>query len=253
MDVTGASLVTARVFHGRDTPVANRFAYGLDCLLLDESTLRGKAGLHLFSYGRPNLVSLHPVDHGVGTCQGVDGVRKLGTDAGIDGVETVMVLLHPRYWGYTFNPVSFWFFVGAQGALRGVLAEVHNTYGERHGYLCQTRTGADIEPNTPIKARKCFHVSPFFDICGVYTFTFQLDAKRVAVRIDYDDGRGGGLVTRIAGTRRPLTDGALLRALGRRPLGALRTSALIHWQALRLWSRGVRFRKRPALPDKSIT
>ncbi len=253
MDVDGSSLVTARVLHRRDTPTANCFVYGMDCLLLDDAALAGRSRLRLFSYGQPNLVSLHPADHGIGAIQGRDEVRQAAREAGIDGIRSVMLLCHPRYWGYTFNPVSFWFLLGAGGSLRAVLAEVHNTYGERHGYLCHDDAGGDIRPATPITARKHFHVSPFFDIRGTYRFTFHLDPERVAVRIDYDDGEGGGLVTSIAGPRRPLTDRALLRALSRRPLGALRVSALIHWQALRLWAKGVRFRKRPPRPDRNLT
>ncbi|MCY4258879.1 MAG: DUF1365 domain-containing protein [Rhodobacteraceae bacterium] len=253
MDLAEAGLLRARVFHRRTVPVVNQFTYGLDYLLLDEALLEGRRGPRLFSYDRANLVCLFRRDHGMRGCQGVDGVRQFAIDAGISGVRSVLFLSHPRYWGYTFNPVSFWFLLGSRGNLRGVLAEVHNTYGERHGYLCRGDADTDIEPDTPIRARKCFHVSPFFDVCGAYTFTFQLTPERVAVRIIYDDGKGGGLITSLVGARHPLTDWTLLQALGRRPLGALRTSALIHWQALRLWSRGVRFRKRPALPDEGIT
>ncbi len=253
MDVIRPSVVRAEVSHARRVPVANRFRYGIDCLLLDEAAFAGKECPRLFSFGRPNLVSLHPSDHGIGACRDVEAVRKLARDAGVGGVERVLLLTHPRYWGYVFNPVSFWFLTGAAGNLRAVLAEVHNTFGDRHGYLCAHPEGADIGRGTRIVAAKRFHVSPFFDISGQYRFRFLLDRHRVGVWIAYDDGEGGGLNTAIVGSRLPFTDREILRALLRRPLGAARTTALIHWQALRLWRKGVPYRPRPQPPARSIT
>ena len=255
MDLIGASVVEARVSHARRVPVTNRFAYNVDYLLLDEEAVSARPGQgpKLFSCGRPNLVSLHYSDHGMAECVGAEGVRRLARDAGIDGADRVLLLTHPRYWGFTFNPVSFWFVLSRDGRLRAVLAEVHNTFGERHGYLCTAESGADIGPGRSIVSAKRFHVSPFFDIKGAYRFRFRLDEDRVAVHIRYDDGSGGGLSTSIVGTRRPFSDRELARALLRRPFGAARSLALIHFQALRLYFKGVRYRKRPPLPERHIT
>lgn len=253
MDLIGPSVVKARVSHARRVPVKNRFAYGMDYLLLDEAALGATPGPKLFSYGRPNLVSLHPSDHGMAGCSGVEGVRALAQRRGIEGADHVLLLTHPRYWGFTFNPVSFWFLVSRAGRLRAVLAEVHNTFGERHGYLCTSDDGSDIGTKSTTVSAKRFHVSPFFDIKGQYRFRFRLEEDRVAVHILYDAGAGGGLNTSIAGTRRPFNDRELARALLRRPFGAARTLALIHFQALRLYFKGVRYRKRPRLPERPIT
>ena len=253
MGMTDPSVIRARVGHSRSAPVANRFSYAVDCLLLDEETLAGHAAVKLFSYGRPNLVSLHPGDHGVPGCRGIEGVRAIARNAGIGGIDRVLLLAQPRFWGYVFNPVSFWFLTGAAGNLRAVLAEVHNTWGDRHGYLCAQDTGADIDADCWTVARKRLHVSPFFDIVGEYAFRFRLEESGVSVRIRYDDGCGGGLETAITGERRPFTDREIARALLSRPLGAARTTALIHWQALRLWRKGVTVRRRPSPPRDSIT
>ncbi len=237
----------------RRAPVENRFAYGIDYLLLDEAALAGKSGSRIFSFGRPNLVSLQPSDHGVAGCRGVEAVRRLARNAGVDGIDHVLLMTHPRYWGYTFNPVSFWFLAGSAGNLRAVLAEVNNTFGDRHIYVCKERTGADILPGSGIISGKRLHVSPFFDVEGEYRFQFLLDEARVAVRILYEDGNGGGLNTAVVGTRRPFTDRELVRALLRRPFGGARTTALIHWQAFRLWRKGVPCRHRPEPFERSIT
>ncbi len=251
--VIAPSVVRAKVIHSRRVPVRNRFSYGIDYLILDERTLGAGPGPKLFSCGRPNLVSLQPTDHGLDGCSGVEGVRSLAREAGIEGVNHVLLLTHPRYWGFTFNPVSFWFLLGEAGNLRAVLAEVHNTFRERHGYLCTAPNGADIVAGSSIRSEKCFHVSPFFDVQGEYRFRFRLDETRVAAHVRYDDRTGGGLDTSIVGVRRPFTDRELARSLLRRPLGAARTVALIHWQAWRLYRKGVRYRKRPRLPGKSVT
>ncbi len=253
MGVTAASVVRARVSHVRQVPTPNRFVYGIDYVLLDEAALAGAPRPRLFSFGRPNLVSLWPADHGIAGCRGVDGFRRLTREAGIDDTGHVLLLTHPRYWGYTFNPVSFWFLVGAGGNLRAVLAEVHNTFGDRHGYLCAAGDGADLRPDTWVKAGKRLHVSPFFGLTGTYRFRFRLDETRIAVRIVYEDGGGGGLHTALVGTRLPFTDRELARSLLRRPFGAARATALIHWQAVRLWRKGIRYRRRPEPREPSVT
>ena len=253
MGMLSASLVTARVWHARRSPKSNRFAYGVDYLLLDEAHLAGTCGPAILSCGCRNLVSLQPDDHGFAGPMGAIGVRALAEESGIGGIEHVLLLAHPRYWGYTFNPVSFWFLTGGTGNLRGVLAEVHNTFGDRHGYLCANADGTDIAPDAWIETPKSLHVSPFFDITGTYRFRFVLETTHIAVTIVYDDGAGGGLVTSLAGRRRPLTDVALARALLFRPLGALRVTGLIHWQALRLICKGLVYRPRPDPPERSIT
>ncbi len=254
MGVIESSVVPATVSHRRRIPVDNRFAYRVDYLLLDEAILLGRdPGPRLFSFGRPNLMSLLPSDHGIADCKGVEGARRAASEAGIGGIDRVLLLTHPRYWHYAFNPVSFWFLMGAAGNLRAVLAEVHNTFGDRHGYLCTGEAGADIGPNGRTVSAKRLHVSPFFGMAGRYRFRFLVDDARVAVRIVYEDDEGGELVTSIAGTRRPFTDREIARAFLRRPFGAARTTALIHWQALKLWRKGVRFRRRPEPPRRSVT
>ncbi|MCY3984648.1 MAG: DUF1365 domain-containing protein [Roseovarius sp.] len=253
MGLTDPSVVRARVIHARRFPEVNRFSYAVDYLLLDEEALAGKADVKLFSYGRPNLVSLHPKDHGVAGCKGIEGVWALARERRIKGVDRVLLLTQPRYWGYVFNPVSFWLMAGSAGNLRAVLAEVHNTWGDRHGYLCALDNGADIDGDSWTVSRKRLHVSPFFDIAGEYRFRFRLEESSVSVRIRYDDGQGGGIETAISGERRAFTDREIARALLSRPFGAAKTTALIHWQALRLWRKGVLIRRRPTPPKGGIT
>lgn len=254
VSLSDSSMIRAKVTHARRLPVMNRFSYGIDYLLLNENLLlKSKTGLKLFSFNKPNLVSLYPSDHGVAGCDDFAGVRQLVRDGGIDDGDQILLLTHPRYWGYTFNPVSFFLIYNQDEKLRAVVAEVHNTFGDRHAYLCTAKDGKDIGGQDTTVSVKQFHVSPFFDISGSYRFRFRIDESRVAIHIHYDDGQGGGLSTSISGARTPLTDRALASALLRRPLGAARTTALIHWQALRLWRKGVRYRPRPEPPSEAVT
>lgn len=247
------AVISATVTHARSVPVRNSFRYGIDYVLLNERQLASGRVSRLFSVGRPNLVSLRADDHGLSGEGGARWVRRIAEEAGLGPVAQVSLLTHPRYWGYVFNPVSFWFMTGTDGALKAVLAEVHNTFGDRHCYLCRPADGGAIGAQDWIEADKRFHVSPFFDIEGRYRFRFDLRDDRLGVWIRYDDGKGGGLVTSLAGERRPLSDRELVRALVRRPLGAAKTTALIHWQALKLFLKGVRYRVRPEPPQETIT
>ncbi len=196
---------------------------------------------------------MHESDHGLAGASGPGWVRRLAAEHGVGEVAEVALLAHPRVWGYVFNPVSFWLMLDGDGVLRAVLAEVHNTYGDRHAYLCRHPDGAPIGPHDWLEAEKHFHVSPFFDIRGRYRFRFVLDGARVGFWIRYEDGQGGGLMTALTGERRPFTDAELLRSLARAPLGAAKTTALIHWQALRLWLKGLRYRPRPEPPAEPLT
>jgi DUF1365 family protein len=140
MAAMNPSVLRSRVTHSRSVPVRNSFTYGVDYVLLGEQQLAGAEKPHLFSFGRSNFVSLHPGDHGVSGEGGAAWVRRIATEAGVGEVAEVTLLTHPRYWGYVFNPVSFWFMSGPDGALLAVLSEVHNTFGDRHCYICR---GAD--------------------------------------------------------------------------------------------------------------
>jgi DUF1365 family protein len=253
MAAMSPSVLKARVTHARSVPVSNSFAYGVDYVLLGEQQLAGRAKPSLFSFGRRNVVSLHPDDHGFSGEGGVAWVRQIAAEAGMEDIAEVALLTHPRYWGYAFNPVSFWFMSGASGDLRAVLAEVHNTFGDRHCYLCRAEGEAAIGSDDWVEAEKRFHVSPFFKVEGRYRFRFAVEDRRIGVWIHYDDGKGGGLYTSLIGERRPLCDAELLRALLRRPFGAAKTTALIHWQALKLFFKGVRYRSRPEPQRESVS
>jgi len=253
MELMNPSVVRCKVCHIRKVPVENSFTYDIDYLLLDELALKNIHKTRLFSFGKPNLISLYPSDHSLVREGGVDEIFQLAREMGVTGCERILLLTHPRYWGYTFNPVSFWLLFNSHGGLRAVFAEVHNTFGDRHTYLCTGPNGANIESETCTSSRKNFHVSPFFDIEGNYRFHFLVTKYRIAIKIFYKDNNSGGLATSIAGDRKTFSDAELVKALFRHPFGSIRMNGLIHWQAIKLWRKGVRYRSRPDPPSKNIT
>ena len=237
--------------HARKGAIRNGFTYGVDYLLLDMDAAEGP---RLFSRNRRNLTSLWDRDHGGAPHEGRGAawVREVLADQGLPTPTRIELLAQPRVLGHVFNPVSFWLCHDAGGNLRVVVAEVSNTFGDRHSYLCHRE---DLEPITRedrIKAQKVFHVSPFQPVSGGYEFRFDIRADRIGIWIDYNGGNGGMIAT-LTGPRTPLTNRAILRACLRRPFGSRRVLALIHWQALKLWIKRAPIFTRPDPPEQDVS
>lgn len=244
--------VPGQTTHARRGRIANAFRYGVDYVLIDPAV---REGPWLFSRNRFNLAAVHDRDHGGprGAGQGAVWAHRVLAARGLPraGYDRLLLLTQPRFLGYGFNPVSFWMAL-RRDALVAVIAEVNNTFGDRHSYFCARPGFAPIRPEDRIEAAKIFHVSPFQRVAGGYTFGFRLTPDHVAITIRFRDG-DEGLDATLSGPRRPLTSGAILAAALRRPFGALRTIALIHWQALKLWRKRAPYRPRPAPPGEEVS
>jgi uncharacterized protein len=149
----------------------------------------------------------------------------------------VLMLANARVLGYVFNPLTVYWCHRADGELACVVAEVHNTYGERHCYLL--RTDADGHAETD----KAFYVSPFLTVDGQYRMVLPVPAERLRISITLRQRDATALVATVVGTRRSATPAALLRMLLRRPLVTHRTSALIRRHGIALW-----LRRMPVIP-----
>ena len=238
-------------FHARRGAIENAFRYRVDYVLLDMEAAKGPG---LFARNAGGLVSLWDSDHGgaPGQGRGAVWVRDVLAGHGLPGGDSIRLLAQPRVLGHVFNPVAFWLCSDKVGDLRVVIAEVSNTYGDRHGYLCHRD---DLEPITAqdyITARKIFHVSPFQPVEGGYVFRFDVTPARIGIFIDYSAGKGGLLAT-LVGKLEPLTNAGIVAACLRRPFGSRRVLALIHWQALKLWWKGARFHARPVPPVDEVS
>lgn len=242
--------IAGTTFHGRRGSIKNRFTYGVDYVLLNPETARGP---WLFSRNRGNLTSLHDVDHGGApkAGRGVAWVRQVLAEAGLPEASEILLLAQPRVLGHVFNPVSFWLCSDARG-LRVVIAEVSNTFGQRHCYLCHRDDVAALTRDDTVTAQKIFYVSPFQPVEGSYRFRFDVTPEKIGIWIDYSAGNGG-LIATLTGQRVPLTNRTILLACLRRPFGSRRVLALTYWQALRLRWKGAQFRNPPAPPHDEIS
>ncbi|MBD3679496.1 MAG: DUF1365 domain-containing protein [Rhodobacteraceae bacterium] len=245
--------IAGETFHGRRGGIQNAFRYGVDYVLLDAE--RPAKAPWLFSRNRGNLTSLHDRDHGGAPKEGRGAawVRDILAEHGLHGLDEakVMLLAQPRVLGHVFNPVSFWLVMQGDD-LRVVIAEVTNTFGDRHSYLCHHEDLRPIGRGDTLTARKIFHVSPFQPVEGGYEFRFDIRDDRIGIWIDYRS-ESGGLYATLTGHRAPLTNRGILAASLRRPLGSRRVLGLIHWQALKLWWKGAAYRVRPEPPAEHVS
>lgn len=249
---TGVDHIAGVTFHGRKGAIENAFRYSIDYVLLDaEAVVRGP---WLFRRNGRGLSSLQDSDHGGAprSGRGAAWVRDVLARHQIAGVARIELLAQPRVLGHVFNPVSFWLCRRGDDVLTAVIAEVNNTFGDRHSYLCHHSDMRPIEPTDTLRARKILHVSPFQPVEGEYAFRFDIRSDRLGIWIDYARERGG-LIATLTGKRRPLSNRAILLSCLRRPLGARRVLALIHWQALKLWIKGALYRGRPQPPQEDVS
>ncbi len=257
-------LYVFRVMHRRRVAPLYRFVYRIFSVLFDIDRLDELQRTHRwFSYNRFNLLSVHDRDHGRGE---PGGLRRWAEEVcATQAIELaggrIRLLAQPRMFGWAFNPVSFWYCEHADGSLRAVIAEVRNTFGEKHSYLLSSATRADgaasaglpLPYGVVLEKEKCFHVSPLFDLKGRYHFSFTEPGERIAVRLD-ETREGAALIdTAMAGQARVFSDAMILRQVAAMPVQALKVLVGIHWQALKIWSRGARFHKKPKPPTAEVT
>jgi DUF1365 family protein len=246
-------LLQARITHARYAPKPYTLAHDLTYLHVPVAALPHLKRRFLNRNGW-GLFALNDRDYG-DSKTGIEvwlraAFHSIGAELP-DGEVTLVTL--PRVLGFGFNPVSFWLCHDRGGALSAVLAEVNNTFGERHCYLCRKPDGTPIGPDEEIAAEKVFHVSPFFPIDGEYRFRFIEKPDRVSIRVDlYREGRRA-LSATIGGRLTELTSRALFRNFLRHPFPTLQVVLLIHYHAARLYMRGHRIFSKPAAPGDLVT
>lgn len=239
-------LYAGTVRHRRLGERAYAFGYGVYYCYIDLDEI-GEVDRRIWplSYNRFNVLSFLDGDHiggGVPPTGIRESVRTHLAERGVDvGNGSVGILTNARVLGYVFNPVSFYFVRSVDGGLRHLMAEVHNTHGERHVYdLTRDPEDAAVYRSA---ATKEFYVSPFIDMDARYEFSCSEQHGRLALRIDEYRGDALFFQADLQLAPRPFTNANVARMLARYPLITLKTIGLIHWQGLKLWLRGEKYRK----------
>jgi len=237
----GAVLYEVRISHARLQPLRNAFSYRSYEWLVDVDKLPRPRGW-------PSLLAgFHARDH-LG-----DPDRTIRANVeeflGRRGVELgggqVLMLAHARVLGHVFNPLTLFWCHRADGTLACVIAEVHNTYRQRHAYL--------LHPDDKGRARadKELYVSPYHPVDGWYEMSVPRPGDRLSLSIILNRPNGHRFIAAVQGTAVPATRRALLRAAARHPCSTVMVSARIRWQGIKLYARGLRPVPRPAhQPDE---
>lgn len=244
--MSAVSFYTGEVVHRRLSGPRHELKYRLAYVLADLDRMNEPNRLRFFSFGRKGLMSLEARDHGDGEGGDLaawvrDYVRREGVAEPCARIE---LLTLPRMFGYVFNPISVYFIYGNDGGLLRLLYEVNNTFGGRRFYLAKP----DLEdPRLRHECAKTLYVSPFFDVEGGYRFSVAPPGETVRLGIDYLDGAGAPAMTAyLAARRETATDWRCLMILLRFPLMTFGVIAAIHWEALKLFLKGAKFRPAPA-------
>ena len=250
MSLRGGAIYTGRVVHKRLRPKPHALSYGVFCVLLDAGKIgETLAALRLMSRNRFNLFSFYDSDHGAGDGTPVlEAARRCLEETGRPFEDRrIDVLCYPRVLGYVFNPLSVFYVYDLAGALETLIYQVNNTFGERTSYVVpagSSQSGGVYAHS----CRKVMYVSPFADGHGSYMFRVTRPDKEALVAVLFADSDGALIKTHFRGTHQALSDKALLANFARYPLLTFKVIAAIHYEALKLWLKGVPLTPRHVSP-----
>jgi DUF1365 family protein len=228
-------------------PRAHRFNYRVMCLLIDLGRLEEAGRLSpLLKVNRRGLFSFHERDHGTGEFASLrtwaEGMLR---QQGVARPAKILLLCYPRILGYVFNPISVYYAYDADGLLTAVIYEVRNTFGGIHHYVRPVAAGELNEAGLRQEERKAFYVSPFIEMDMRYLFRLNSPGETVRIRILETDSEGPLLAATFSGNRQRVSSTRLLGTLFSIPLMTLKIVAAIHYEALRLWLKGMKLVPRP--------
>ena len=252
-----SALYRGQVTHQRMRPRRHRLNYRAFWLLLDLAELDGlDARLRLFSRDRFNLLSFFECDHGDGSQRPLTAQIEAYLDrAGIDlgPGSAIQLLTMPRVLGYVFNPISVYYCRAADGHLAAVIYEVTSTFKVRHSYVIPVPAEEESDGAIHQTCDKALHVSPFMGMDMDYTFGGRAPGAALDLTIGASDADGMVLIAAITACRDALSDRTILSAVTAIPLLTLKVVAAIHWEALKLWIKGVPLAPRPPDPQGPAT
>jgi len=247
-------LLSSKIYHQRLHPKKHVLNHDIFCYMIDLDDIENLNNYALCNYNRFGIWSIYNKDYGFDK-DGLNPSRfeKIKNEYHIPTGKIYFVTVL-RFLEHSFNPVSFFLFYDLENNLVAVLAEVHNTFGERHCYLCKHPDNRPIDEQDTLRATKIFHVSPFFPVSGYYEFKFNINNKKISIHIDYFAKDGQKLlVTGINALSKKLEKNEPILLAIRYPFIGLKIILLIHYHAAILWLKKIQFFKKPPPPSQQIS
>lgn len=241
------------VMHHRMRPKVHRFTYKVYAVLMDLDHQDQIGDMSpVLSHNRWNLFSVHDKDHGP-----ADGgalrpwANALFAQAGLaTPPNRLMLLCYPRILGAVFNPLSVYYGYDENDQLIGIIYEVRNTFGERHAYVAKVENGQMTPAGLRQERDKLFFVSPLMDMAMRYSFNLKPPGETVTIRILENDAEGPILSATFHGDAVPVSTRSLFAEAIRVPFLTAKVVGAIHFEALRLWLKGIKLRERPPAPSR---
>ncbi len=251
--IKSSSIYNGHVIHKRFWPKKHFFKYKVFSLLIDLSELyQLEKKLTLFSYNKFNVLSFYDIDHGPRDGSSlISWVKENMTKNNISTEEiTIKLLCYPRIWGYVFNPLSVFFVYDKNSNLVSILYEVKNTFNEQHTYIFKLQKSEKLIEHS---CRKKFHVSPFIEMNCTYYFKITKPGEKISVYIDQYDNENKLLVALQEGIKVTLNNKNLIKVFFSHPMMSFKIILAIHFEAFKLWIKGVKFIKRKFKIKNNIT
>ena len=247
-----SSIYNGTVIHKRFKPKIHFFKYKVFSLLIDLSELNIlDKKIDFFSYNRFNLISFFDKDHGERDGSSlIKWVKKNLRDNQINSENIrIKLLCYPRILGYVFNPLSVFYVYNNDEKLISILYEVKNTFGEQHTYIFKVENNNLLQHNCVKK----FHVSPFIEMDCNYFFRILKPAEKISVIIDQYQSNEKILYASQDGKRTEFTSSELIKSYLKHPLMTFKIISAIHFEAFKLWAKGIKFIKKKFKIKNNIT
>ena len=251
--IKNSFIYTGNVIHKRFKPKIHFFKYKVFSLLIDLSEIHLlDKELKIFSYNKFNIISFYDKDHGARDGSSVenwvkDNLKKNNIDT--NDIQ-IKLLCYPRIFGYVFNPLSVFYIYDKNSNLISILYEVKNTFGEQHTYIFKTNINNNLVQHM---CKKKFHVSPFIEMDCVYFFRLLKPDNKISVIIDQNDKEGKILYASQDGVKSEITNSNMIKSYLKHPLMTFKIILAIHFEAFKLWSKGIKFIKKKLKIKNNIT
>ena len=248
-----SAIYNGQVIHKRYKPKVHYFKYKVFSLLIDLTELEIlDKKVYFFSYNKFNLISFHEKDHGErdGSSLKLWVQKNLEKNNIQDKDIKIKILCYPRIFGFVFNPLSVFYVYNLEDQLISILYEVKNTFGEQHTYIFKVLKDTILIQNN---CSKKFHVSPFIEMNCNYFFRILNPGEKLSVIIDQYDQEGKILFASQDGKRSDLTSENLMNSYLKHPLMTFKIISAIHFEAFKLWIKGIKFVKKKLKIKNNIT